>query len=968
MKQTHLFLVLFFCLSDIVSGKSVNAQNFETILKRGKNYEIYSEKNGLAGNLVFDVISNLNGYTWIATNNGLSRFDGLHFVNFPINAENPVFKDKEINKLYCYKNYLYLISNKEGCIRLDLNSYKFTWVSKNGVKDLVHFSPNVFALLRTNGVLQLFDNGKIYQRKFGHEVNAVLNVNDSFFYAGVVGLGLFKYSFSKLRLVKRVLMDFNYPRSISPKIIWTKNRHLNFIGGYDNFIFDENLNLLHNSGLKKSDLFITSFCTNGKDKIYKIDHYKNFNVVKNGISNINFFDALENAELRCLNHPGGSFYWIGTNQGLVKVIEPSTSVQVLNDNKLINSDLIRVRRRIIESPNGDLFFLGYPNILLKRKGVFSVINHPAISTFDGILIGSNIYIVAEENLFITLNVQTLSFQITEIPRSFFIGNLFSICMVDSSNILIGGAQGLINYHIPSQSFSKIKFPNEVFNSLYIYSIKKHINTFYLCSDKGLYALNFGIANSFTKELIVSKFSKIVTHETNIKCILFIPDYSQLWVATTNGLEVLSLKNFESILLLNKGNGLPSNLVTEMIRDNKSRVWLSTYNGIVSISIPSKSYFYLTKDLGCSNYEYNYKSGLLLSNGKIIFGGLNAYDEIDPELFEKQVNNQRLTLTSYNQIKKYSNKINVITNQNSDIKYLFGSAYLQLFFSPFDYLHPDEHQFEYSIEGNDWIKMNKDGSLILNNLEAGNYHIYTRSLDPYGNYIFCRNAFPVIVEIEFYKEEWFLILLFCLVIFLGLLIIFALLRNRQKEERLKSRISMDLHDEIGTIINRSLMMINNKSESSLVTSNLSEAFFSLRIYIKTLKHTKYLFSALNDDLKYFLLGFFDNSKYMVKIINDVPDNIEISSELFRDIRLCVYEISNNTMKYAFGDVFTLSMSLINNELYLILSDNGKIVDVNSIFAKGNGISNIKKRVNRNNGRLDFSINNTHGLRIQMRFKL
>ena len=42
----------------------------------------YSTDDGLCSNAVSDIIQDGNGYLWIATWNGLSRFDGFNFFNY----------------------------------------------------------------------------------------------------------------------------------------------------------------------------------------------------------------------------------------------------------------------------------------------------------------------------------------------------------------------------------------------------------------------------------------------------------------------------------------------------------------------------------------------------------------------------------------------------------------------------------------------------------------------------------------------------------------------------------------------------------------------------------------------------------------------------------------------------------------------------------------------------------------------
>ncbi|MBC7438434.1 MAG: hypothetical protein H7250_00410, partial [Flavobacterium sp.] len=53
----------------------------------GQNYNLvntYTTENGLASNMVYDFVEDNNGFLWITTDNGVSRFDGKHFYNYSI--------------------------------------------------------------------------------------------------------------------------------------------------------------------------------------------------------------------------------------------------------------------------------------------------------------------------------------------------------------------------------------------------------------------------------------------------------------------------------------------------------------------------------------------------------------------------------------------------------------------------------------------------------------------------------------------------------------------------------------------------------------------------------------------------------------------------------------------------------------------------------------------------------------------
>jgi ligand-binding sensor domain-containing protein/anti-sigma regulatory factor (Ser/Thr protein kinase) len=61
------------------------------------NYVTYTTRDGLAGNMVYDMCQDHQGFLWFGTDNGLSRFDGKHFRNYSVKDGLP---DNEVLQLY----------------------------------------------------------------------------------------------------------------------------------------------------------------------------------------------------------------------------------------------------------------------------------------------------------------------------------------------------------------------------------------------------------------------------------------------------------------------------------------------------------------------------------------------------------------------------------------------------------------------------------------------------------------------------------------------------------------------------------------------------------------------------------------------------------------------------------------------------------------------------------------------------
>ena len=82
--------------------------------------------------------------------------------------------------------------------------------------------------------------------------------------------------------------------------------------------------------------------------------------------------------------------------------------------------------------------------------------------------------------------------------------------------------------------------------------------------------------------------------------------------------------------------------------------------------------------------------------------------------------------------------------------------------------------------------------------------------------------------------------------------------------------------------------------------------------------------------------------------DFEKNYRINRELYRDVKLSVYEIVTNCLKHSQANSITVECKSKNKILTLIISDNGTC-DLSLLGTqKGNGIRNITNRAKRNNG--------------------
>ena len=96
---------------------------------------------------------------------------------------------------------------------------------------------------------------------------------------------------------------------------------------------------------------------------------------------------------------------------------------------------------------------------------------------------------------------------------------------------------------------------------------------------------------------------------------------------------------------------------------------------------------------------------------------------------------------------------------------------------------------------------------------------------------------------------------------------------------------------------------------------------------------------------------------------------VDSNVYRELKMLLYEINQNVIKHSKATEKTTYFWVKNGLLNVQTYDNGPLTDADEILSKGNGINNIKKRINRLNGAVDFLISDLgHGLQINIKIRI
>ncbi|HYF30608.1 MAG TPA: sensor histidine kinase [Chitinophagaceae bacterium] len=203
---------------------------------------------------------------------------------------------------------------------------------------------------------------------------------------------------------------------------------------------------------------------------------------------------------------------------------------------------------------------------------------------------------------------------------------------------------------------------------------------------------------------------------------------------------------------------------------------------------------------------------------------------------------------------------------------------------------------------------------------------------------------------------------------------AILEAQQQE---RNRISADMHDELGSGVTAIRLMSEimktkmQEEHTSLpeidkISNSANDLITKMNTIIWTMSSSNDTVENLITYIRTYALEFFDNTNIECRfnIPSTIP-NIELTGEKRRNIFLAVKEALNNVVKHAKASEVVINVD-VSDKLCISIQDNGVGVDFETIRRFGNGLKNMKSRLERINGK--FTIVNNDGALTQFEMSL
>lgn len=926
-------LFLSFCF--IIAFNNLVGQYYQS------NQYPYDISDGLPHNEINEIVKDQSGFVWIATENGLSRYDGYNFVNFNSTTHPAIFKDNRIKSIRLHGKFLYVLTNADGLVQLDIKNLLFRKIYASTPLSIAFAGDTTAILFETGNLIVHVNNKRLASRHFN-----VTDKDNILLYKGNIYLSISNKGIFKIPITKPTKQTFiDVPGEKHGKLLLSKKYGIIHHNGYLVRALKKDVIIDHPEFKGKRE--ITFFQEDAAGSIMYIEKYRTFNVKFNKKIVGLLFGEKENYQLKQICRVGENCFLIASNQGILKISKNPALSENIEDYTLLKEKNLIVRRGIIEQKN-TRYFLSYPYIIEQDSNLKSLTNI-ILPVYDGIIIGNDLYFTTEGSGLISIDLTSKKIKNHICP---FIGKTESfedISIYSNNNILLTGGNKVVLYNPKTTKGSKSYLKTGTI--VHVAVQKKNSNLIYLGTNNGVFR---GRINADKKMEFVDLIGK---RDIDVRDLLLREDQNEMWLATSNGVFVLDLNTSKITKSYTNANEVSHPKVVKLLEDKNECIWATTYSGITVYNTKRGSIQFLNKNHGLNNNEFNYKSGCLLKDGRMIFGGLNAYEIINPQVLSDYKYTKSFVISGLENVKNENERSFSFYKKGNSINFNTGKEILKIYLSNLDFQYGKGYSFEYSFDSKNWLKTEKNHCILLSNLSYGEYTLNVRMINPFGQLV-SEQSLYLNATVPYYERREFLVLIIVLVISFSALFVLFLIRANRIENRTKSKIAMDLHDESGTILTRLLMLSKKEKfeqkERELLQNGLKEAVYSFRTYLDSLSRKKRYFHDLSDELQEFINSISHETTLKIAYNMHFDADQTIRAELFRDIKLSVFEVVTNAIKHS--KAANLSISIVQKErlLNIKISDDG-FCDLSNFYAmKGNGIGNLKKRISRNNGTFSFYI--------------
>jgi ligand-binding sensor domain-containing protein/signal transduction histidine kinase len=979
------------------------------------NARLWQTDDGLPNNAVQAITQTRDGYLWVGTREGLARFDGTRFKTF--DAKNTSELGNSTITALCadQAGALWIGSDGGGLVRFEdgvfLRYGKTNGLAGENIR-VIYESRDGSIWIGTSTGLSQFKEGKFsnYTRLYFTQepslvssiINSIVEDKDGSLWVATSG-GL---NHLQGKTIAAFTAANGLPNNVLRKVFLDKEGRL-WIGSNTGLALYEN-GVFHSSSTRHglSANFVTSICEDREGNLW-VGTYGGLNRFVDG----SFVTELNNEgtpydQVNAVFEDREGSIWVGSKEGLVQLTPRRfftyTKRQGLSYDNIMSVSQDRAGSLWIGTWGGGLNQLKDGKVT--AYGAANGVESPLIlSTCEGR--DGSLWVGAEYDggLIRLKDGQFMRYT----AKDGLIGAGVKVIYEDrSGNLWLGTSRGLSclqDGKFTNYTSTNSNLPGDIVRAI----CEDHAGRLWFGTEGGLSRRGEGQFINFTTNEGLSD---------NVVNALYEDKEQNLWIGTDNG--GLNRYKGNRITSCTMRQGLFSDRILEILEDDHGWLWMSCYKGVFRIHKKDLDDLDRGRAAIIACLAYGKADGMESAqcNGVAKPAGWKARDgrlwfpttkglvvvepnlklnEIPPPVFieaiiadKKKIDVEKWRLPA---AQKSNGKNAVLAGDSAAITLPPGGGELEFQYGVLSFSSAEKDRFKYKLEGidSDWTDAGTRRLAHYNNIYPGRYRFRVKASNNDGVWNETGAAIALVLLPHFWQTKWFLgLTALATIAIIGGMVRYiswkklrrklALLEMQHSLEKERARIARDLHDDLGCSLTQ-ITLLSDESESEgerEPQANTRKISATARAMARSLDEIVWAINPEHDTLEG-LVDYMSRSldefmedttiRSRLKAPTVLPDCV-IPSDVRHNLFFAFKEALNNSVRHSGASEIQIEFLVEPARFQIVIADNGTGFDPASPRTEGNGLKNMRRRLEEIGGQFEIWSRPGQGTKIKMTIRL
>ena len=236
--------------------------------------------------------------------------------------------------------------------------------------------------------------------------------------------------------------------------------------------------------------------------------------------------------------------------------------------------------------------------------------------------------------------------------------------------------------------------------------------------------------------------------------------STLWIGTIGGLNRFDRKS-GTFQHYTTEDGLPNDEIKSIVEGENDILWLGTNMGLSRFDPKTEEFLNYDISDGLQSNEFNARSGLKMSDGRLVFGGNNGFNMFQPDMLQRNTFVPPVIITDFRifnrtvPIRGPDSLLQKHISETRSLELSYRHSVFSFEFVALNYISPEKNQYAYMMEGfeTDWNYIGTRRTATYTNLDPGHYVFRVKASNNDGIWNESGTFIDIVINPPFWRTWW-----------------------------------------------------------------------------------------------------------------------------------------------------------------------------------------------------------------------